>query len=108
MLVNQVLSKIQELKSAGELNNQTVEFVIDTQKYYVKDLKAGTDTCAFEVTRKSFRPLSVGDFENALGQAGKDLETTVVNIDKNTELKIEGLFASHNFLEVITDPPAAE
>lgn len=77
MKVKELRDLVSSLKGEGKLTNQTVEFVIDAKKYFASDVKAGTNTMVFEVTRDTYRPLTLSKFEESLALANGDIDVAV-------------------------------
>lgn len=78
MKVKEMRELISKLKGESQIQNQTVEFVVDAKKFFASDVKAGTDTMAIEITRENYRPLSIDAFESSLALASGDLEIQVL------------------------------
>lgn len=77
MKVKELRDLISKLKGEGKLSSQTVEFVMDNKKYFASDVKAGTNTMAFEITRENYHPLTLKKFEDSLSIANGELDVAV-------------------------------
>ncbi len=100
MLVKELKSEINKHKAKGLDKNQTVEFVLNTQKYYVSDIKAGPNTMVLEVSRKSYHPLSIKRLEQAIDCANGELTAIVRNADTKADLNIQSLHCGLVYLEI--------
>ncbi len=105
MLVSELKQEITKLKSEGSLKNQMVEFVIDTKKHYVSDIKAGADTMIFKVARTPYTGLQTDELCKALDQANNALEAKIINADNNQTLAIDSLHCGQVFLEIAAQLP---
>ncbi len=100
MNVNEMKSKMSEVTSGKNLDELTVEFVIDDKKFFIQDIKAGTDTMEINVSRSSYHPTTLSNFNNTLEHATSDLLVSINNQDNNQTYQIENLFCSEVFLEI--------
>tara|TARA_R110002072_G_scaffold64203_4_gene159616 strand:- start:61398 stop:61712 length:315 start_codon:yes stop_codon:yes gene_type:complete len=101
MNVQQVIEKISTMPTSSPIGSLNIEFVIDTKKLFIKDVKAGTDTMIIEVTRKQFRPFKAEEFKNILNVASSHLECQVINLDANGAQKnITDFFATNHAIEI--------
>ena len=100
MNVNEIKSKINEGTSGKNNDELTVEFVIGDKKFFIQDMKAGTDTMEINVSRNSYKPTTVNHFAKTLEHATSDLNVTITNQDNNETYKVDGLFFSDVFVEI--------
>lgn len=99
MKVKELRDLVSKLKSEGKLSSQTVEFVLDSKKYFASDVKAGTNTMAFEITRENYHPLTLQRFEDSLKIANGDLD---VNVFQGTNCKtISESYLTDSTLELV-------
>lgn len=106
MTIGEVQGKLAEMVKSGELKDQTVEFVIDTQKYFINGTEKNTDTLTLLVTRKNFKPTSHSSFSNILEQSHSDSKLIVKNNDKGTEIEVGTLHLGALSLEITSAPEA--
>lgn len=99
MNVQEIKTKLTEATAEKNKEELTVEFVIDDKKFYINDMKAGTDTMEIHVTRKSYTPTPLNKFNNTLEHATSNLNVSVHNKDDNKDYKIDSLFCSEVFVE---------
>ncbi len=92
---------VSSLQKDGSLNGKTVEFVVDTKKYFAEDIKAGVDTMAFAVTRDTFHTLTVEALASALEMARGDLEVEVL-VGKNKKV-ISSTFCGVTSFELVVE-----
>ena len=100
MKVQEIKSKIQDLTSDKNAEDLTVEFVIGDKKFFIQDIKAGTDTMEINVSRKSYQATSLNTFNNALDHASVDLNIDIHDQDNNQDYQIENLFCGEVFVEI--------
>jgi hypothetical protein len=100
MKVQEIKSKIQDLTSGKNADELTVEFVIGDKKFFIQDMKAGTDTMEINVSRKSYQPTSLNTFKNTLDHATMDLNVAIHDQDNNQSYQIENLFCGEVFVEI--------
>ena len=106
MNVQEIKSKISEITSGKTVEQITVEFVIDDKKYFIQDMKAGTDTMEINVSRSSYRPTSLSNFTSTLEHASSNLSVSIQNQDNSQSYQIENLFCSEVFVEITVQTPA--
>lgn len=101
MKVKELRELISKLKNEGCLTNQNVEFVFNSKKYFASDVKAGTNTMTFNITRENYHPLTIESFENSLKLANGEINITVANgTNQNT---ISDSFLTDSTLELVLD-----
>ena len=99
MKVSELREKISSWESEGKVSTQTVEFIINSKKHFVSDVKAGANTMSFDVTRSQYSPLTVESLKGNLQISSGD---TVIKITQGTaEKTIEDLYLSADFLEFV-------
>jgi hypothetical protein len=99
MKVSELREKINSWESEGKVKDQTVEFIINSKKHFVSDVKAGANTMTFDVTRSQYTPLTVESLRSNLSISSGD---TTIKITQNAaEKSIEDLYLSSDFLEFI-------
>ena len=101
MKVKEMRELVSSLQKDGSLNGKTVEFVVDTKKLFVQDIKAGVDTMAFAVTRDNFQTLTVDGLMAALDIARGDLDVEVL-VGKNKKI-ISSTYCGPTALELIVE-----
>lgn len=99
MKVKELRELVGKLKSEGKLTNQTVEFVTDAKKFFASDVKAGTNTMVFEITRDNYHPLTLQKFEESLSLAAGELDVKVMK--GNNELGVSESFVTDSTLELV-------
>tara|TARA_Y100000768_G_scaffold387154_1_gene377477 strand:- start:770 stop:1075 length:306 start_codon:yes stop_codon:yes gene_type:complete len=99
--VKEMRELVSSLQKEGALANKTVEFVVDTKKLFVEDIKAGVDTMAFSVTRDNFRTLTIDELNNALDTARGDLDVEVL-VGKNRKA-VTGTYCGPTALELLVE-----
>jgi tRNA splicing ligase len=99
--VKEIRELVSSLQKEGNFNQKTVEFVVDTKKYFAEDIKAGVDTMAFSVTRENYRPLTLDQLASALEVARGDLEVEVL-VGKNRKV-VSGSYPTASALELIVE-----
>jgi hypothetical protein len=98
MKVNELREQIKSWNNEGKLKEQTVEFIIDSKKYFASDVKAGVNTMSFEVTRNNYKPLPLAELKQNLSIAGGDIAIEVSQAGKAKN--IEQLYLSNDFIEI--------
>lgn len=99
MKVSDFRSQIDSWEKEGKLGKQTVEFVMNSQKYFAADVKAGVNTMRFDITRSNYQELSLEQLKNSLSIAGGDVNVEVTQGSGHKD--IEGLYLSDDFIEII-------
>lgn len=102
MDVKSIRDEIATWQTDGKLNGQNVEFILGTKKFFISDVKAGTDTMLIEVTRKFFKNFSVESLSSVLRNASGHLNVSVKNLDSNANTTVDKLYLSNDHLEIIT------
>ena len=99
MKVTEINAKLAEYAAT----NQTVEFVVDTQKYFLDGLTKNADNLTFMVTRKFFKPMTINALKEALKGANENAECFILNNDKAGDKKpVTELFKNDLFVEVVS------
>ena len=99
MKVREFREQIKSWETEGKLKSQTVEFIIDSKKYFASEVKAGVNTMSFSVTRENYQPLDLSALQSNLKVAGGDI---TIQISHGTNAKdIEQLYISDDFIEVV-------
>jgi hypothetical protein len=99
--VGQMRELIESLGSEDQSNQRTVEFVMDAKKYFAEDVKAGTDTMAFTITRDNYHPLTLGKLQESLKIASAGLEVDVFHGKK--KLNVASSFMTDTTLELVLE-----
>ena len=107
MTIGEVQGKLAEMVKDGSLTDQTVEFVIDTQKYFIETTEKNTDKLTLLVTRKCFRPTTHSEFSSLLSESHNDSKLIVKNSDKGSEIEVGALHLGALSLELTSAPEPA-
>ncbi len=101
MKVKEMRELVSSLQKEGALEGKTVEFVVDTKKYFAEDIKAGVDTMAFALTRNDFHPLTISGLNTALEMARGDLDIEVI-VGKNKKV-ITSTYCGKTSFELVVE-----
>lgn len=101
MKVGQMRELIESFKVEGQIPQKTVEFVVDAKKFFAEDVKAGTNTMAFSITRENYHPLSLSSLANSLSIASAGLEVEVYQGSK--KLTVSSSFMTDSALELVLE-----
>lgn len=99
MKVSDFRTQLENWEKEGKLEAQTVEFVLNSQKYFAADVKAGTNTMTFDITRSNYTPLPLQELKRNLSIPGGDIEIQITQA--GSEKSIEQLYLSDDFIEII-------
>ena len=99
MNVSEFRSQISTWENEGKIKAQTVEFIIDSKKYFASDVKAGVNTMSFEVTRNNYKPLPLKGLKDDLALAAGEVE--VIIRANNNQKSIESIYLSDDFMEIV-------
>jgi len=99
--VAQMRELIESLKAESKNSHKTVEFIMETKKYFAENVKAGTDTMAFTITRDNYHPLTLEALQESLKIASAGLDVEVFHGKK--KLSIASSFMTNSALELVLE-----
>ena len=101
MKVGQMRELIESFKNEGQDPQKTVEFIMDAKKFFAEDVKAGTNTMAFSITRENYHPLTLSSLGESLKIASAALEVEVYQGSK--KLSVASSFMTDSALELVLE-----
>lgn len=104
MNLDQLKSSIQSARSEGKVDSQSVEFIVNTKKHFLKEPTVVDRALCFQVTRENYRVLSIQDFEALLGDFSTKCDGSkdvVLGVDGgDASMKLGGFHLSDRFMEI--------
>ena len=100
MTAGELSTKLNELIGSQKLKNQTVEFVLNTKKYYLADKKVSPNRLCLDVSRKSYHKLSLQDLKNWLEIVDQAEPVKLHDVDSGKSAEIGELFCTQMYLEL--------
>lgn len=100
MTAGELTTKLNELRDSQKLKNQTVEFVLNTKKYYLADKKVSPNRLRLEVSRKNYHTLSFDELSSWLHVVDQNEPVTLIDIDSGKEAEVGELFCTQMYLEL--------
>lgn len=101
MKVKELRSMIEQYTATKNMADHQVEFVSNNKKFFAEDVKAGTDTLEFSITRSNYYPLTMDGLISALKLANGEVEVQVS--EASGKKSIKETFLTDSALEIVLE-----